>query len=70
MKFLWYLISIATIFLILVSNPKTNSVGNFINQDKIIKLNNNSQMLLQKIIMVMTLLFFILTIYCIIYIYK
>ena len=68
MKFLWYLISFAIAFLILVSSPKANGVGNLINQDKIIKLNNNSQMLLQKIIMIMILLFFTLTIYCIIYI--
>nr|YP_010865254.1 preprotein translocase subunit G [Campylaephora boydenii]WGT74199.1 preprotein translocase subunit G [Campylaephora boydenii] len=67
MKFLWYLISLSIIFLILVSNPKANGLGNFINQDKIIKLNNNSQILLQKIIMIMILLFFTLTIYCIIY---
>ena len=67
MKFLWYFICLSTIFLILVSNPKTNAVGNFISQDKMIKLNNNSQILLQRIIMIMIILFFILTIYCIIY---
>lgn len=68
MKFLWYLISVCTMFLILVSNPKTNGVGTFINQDKIIKLNNSNQILLQKIIMMIILLFFISTIYCIIHI--
>jgi len=67
MKFLWYLSSFFTVFLILASNPKANGVGNFINQDKVIKLNNNSQLLLQKLIMIMILLFFTLTIYCIIY---
>ena len=67
MKFLLYLISFFIIFLILVSNPKANGVGNFINQDKIIKLNNNNQILLHKIIMIIILLFFTLTIYCIIY---
>nr|YP_009296949.1 preprotein translocase subunit G [Ceramium japonicum]AOM66292.1 preprotein translocase subunit G [Ceramium japonicum] len=68
MKLLWYLISTCTIFLILMSSTKTNGVRNFIDQDKIIKLNNNNQILLQKVIMIIILLFFALTIYCIIYI--
>ena len=68
MKLLWYFISVCTISLILLSSPKANGVGNFINQDKIIKLNNRSQILLQKFIIIVILLFFILTIYCIIYI--
>jgi protein translocase SecG subunit len=68
MKLLWYFISLCTIFLILVSSPKTNGVGSFINQDKIIKLNNSNQILLQKVIMIVILLFFTLTIYCILYI--
>lgn len=67
MKFLWYLISFSIMFLILVSNPKANGVSSFINQENIIKLNSNSQILLQKILMLMVLLFFTLTIYCIIY---
>lgn len=67
MKFLLYFVSICTILLILVSSPKTSSINNFINQDKLMELTNNNQIFLQKIIMISVLLFFILTTYSIIY---
>lgn len=62
MKFLWYSLSLLIIVLILATNPKTSSINNLINQEKTIKLNSNNQLFLQRAIMLLVLLFFIVTI--------
>ena len=67
MKFLLYFFSISTVLLILISNPKSSNLNNFMNQDNLIELTNNNQIVLQKIIMTCVLIFFVLTIYSIIY---
>lgn len=67
MKFSWYCLSILIIVLILATNPKTSSINNLINQEKTIKLNSNNQVSLQRIIMLLVLLFFIITIFLIVH---
>ena len=67
MKLLWYCLSIFIIVLILATNPKTSSINNLINQEKTIKLNSNNQVFLQRAIMLLVLLFFIITIFFIVH---
>ena len=66
MKFLWYVTSILTIFLILINNPKNSGNNNFGNQNNLINLTGNSQSFLQKIIMVNVFIFLLITIFSII----
>jgi len=66
MKLLWYITSILTIFLILINNPKTNSLSNFSNQNNLINFTSNDQSILRKIIIVNILFFLLLTIFSIV----
>ncbi len=66
MKFLWYITSILTIFLILINNPKMSGTSNLGNQNNLINLTSNNQSFLQKSIIVNILIFLLLTIFSII----
>nr|QCI04494.1 Preprotein-translocase subunit g [Antithamnion hubbsii] len=65
MKFLWYITSILTIFLILINNPKTNGLSNLGSQNNLINLTSNNQVILRKIIIINILIFLLLTIFSI-----
>nr|YP_009391261.1 preprotein-translocase subunit g [Dipterocladia arabiensis]ARW59405.1 preprotein-translocase subunit g [Dipterocladia arabiensis] len=66
-KLIWYFISLLTILLILFNSPSSNSMNNFMSQNKFLNVRSN-QMLIQKFIVVSILLFIIFTILCSIYI--
>nr|YP_009397869.1 preprotein-translocase subunit g [Sonderella linearis]ARW67055.1 preprotein-translocase subunit g [Sonderella linearis] len=59
-KLFWYISGLLTIFLILLSN-NNNGSSNFINQSKILNF-RTGQSFIQKFIIFIILLFFILTI--------
>nr|QCI09142.1 Preprotein-translocase subunit g [Inkyuleea mariana] len=62
MKLIWYVISLATILLILINSPKASSIVNLGNQGKILNFTRNTQKRLQIITIINVLLFFLLTI--------
>nr|QCI04696.1 Preprotein-translocase subunit g [Apoglossum ruscifolium] len=66
-KLFWYIVSILTIFFILVNNPSSNNVNNFINQNKFFTFSSN-QLLIQRLIFFNIILFIVFTILCSIYI--
>lgn len=43
MKILWYIVSIITLLLILVSNPKSNGFGNFSNSLQLVNYTRSTQ---------------------------
>lgn len=60
-KIFWYLVSVITILLIIINHPNNNNMNGLMNQ---ISLSNfsGSQKILNKLIVVNVLLFFILTV--------
>lgn len=62
MKVIWYLSSIITICLILISNPKASSFGNIGNSSQLFSYTKSTQVNIQLITIVFTLLFFFLTV--------
>nr|YP_009395609.1 preprotein-translocase subunit g [Vertebrata isogona]ARW64632.1 preprotein-translocase subunit g [Vertebrata isogona] len=59
-KLLWYFFSLLTIFLILISNPKVNSLGVSSDQNKVLNF-RSSQILIQRLISFSVFMFFVLT---------
>nr|YP_009396014.1 preprotein-translocase subunit g [Dasya naccarioides]ARW65200.1 preprotein-translocase subunit g [Dasya naccarioides] len=62
-KLAWYSVSLFTILLILFNSPNGNNINNFGNQNKLLGSRSN-QLLVQKFIVLMILLFITLTILC------
>lgn len=65
-KFWWYIFSVLTIILILISSPNSGSLNSFISQSKILNFSSN-QTLTQKLISFNVFMFFILTILYLVY---
>lgn len=59
-KLLWYFSSLLTIFLILISNPKVNSLGSSTDQNKVLNF-RSSQIVVQRLISFSVLMFFTFT---------
>nr|YP_009394570.1 preprotein-translocase subunit g [Vertebrata thuyoides]ARW63132.1 preprotein-translocase subunit g [Vertebrata thuyoides] len=59
-KLLWYFFSLLTIFLILISNPKTNGLNISGNQNKVLNFSSN-QVVIQRLIFFSLLMFFTFT---------
>nr|ARW64996.1 preprotein-translocase subunit g [Polysiphonia sertularioides] len=62
-KIFWYICSVSTILLILVTTPKGVSIGSTISQNKNMSF-GSSQNSVQKIITLSVLFFFLLTVWC------
>ena len=62
MKFIWYLSSVLTILLILVNNPQATSFGNLGNQYQLFSYTKSTQVNIQLITIVVSLIFLSLTI--------
>ena len=65
MKFFWYLFSILTIFLILMSNPKASSLGSMGSESQLFSYTKSTQNNLQLLTMFVSITFLILTIFLI-----
>ena len=63
MKFFWYLFSILTIFLILMSNPKASSLGNIGSNSQLFSYTKSTQNNLQLLTVFVVITFLILTIF-------
>lgn len=57
LKLVWYIISLMTILLVLINNPSTSNMNNFIMRNQFINF-NSSQMLIQKLIIINIFCFF------------
>ena len=62
MKFIWYLSSVLTILLILANNPKATSFGNIGNQSQLFSYTKSTQVNIQLITILASLVFLLLTI--------
>ena len=62
MKTLWYLSSIFTIFLILISSPKASSLGNISDSSQLFSYTKSTQVNIQLITILLTTFFLLLTI--------
>lgn len=62
MKFIWYLSSLFTVFLILINNPKATSFGNIGNQSQLFSYTKSTQINIQIVTIVIALIFLICTI--------
>nr|QCI07260.1 Preprotein-translocase subunit g [Hypnea pannosa] len=69
MRFIWYLISIIIICLVLVNNPKANNLSNFGKQLNTLNLTRSTQQSLNWLIAVNVILFFLFTIFSLLFIY-
>lgn len=67
MKIFWYLISVLTIFLVLLNNPKSNGLGGFGNSQAVFNLTSSSQKKLQFVTFLSVFTFLILTIFFALY---
>ena len=47
MKVIWYLSSLLTIFLILISNPKASSLGNIVSNSQLFSYTKSTQLNIQ-----------------------
>ena len=63
MKFFWYLFSILTIFLILMSNPKASSLGGIGSDSQLFSYTKSTQNNLQLLTIFVSITFLILTIF-------
>ena len=63
MKFFWYLFSILTIFLILMSNPKTSSLGGIGSDSQLFSYTKSTQNNLQLLTIFVSITFLILTVF-------
>nr|YP_009396626.1 preprotein-translocase subunit g [Vertebrata australis]ARW65812.1 preprotein-translocase subunit g [Vertebrata australis] len=59
-KLFWYFFSLLTIFLILISSPKSNGLGLSNNQNKVLNF-RSSQVFIQRLIAFSILMFFTFT---------
>nr|YP_009122188.1 protein-export membrane protein SecG [Vertebrata lanosa]AJH65946.1 protein-export membrane protein SecG [Vertebrata lanosa] len=59
-KLFWYFFSLLTIFLVLISNPKSNGLGTSNNQNKVLSF-RSSQVFIQRLICFSILMFFTFT---------
>nr|YP_009396220.1 preprotein-translocase subunit g [Melanothamnus harveyi]ARW65446.1 preprotein-translocase subunit g [Melanothamnus harveyi] len=59
-KFMWYCFSFLSVFLILISNPKSSTFSLSSSQNNIINI-GSGQVLIQRLISFTVLMFFILT---------
>ena len=62
MKVIWYLSSVLTILLILISNPKASSLGNLGNNYTLFSYTKSTQINIQLMTIVVALIFLFLTI--------
>lgn len=62
MRFLWYLSSVLTICLILISNPKASSFGSIGGRSQLFSYTKSMQLNIQLITIVVSLIFLLLTI--------
>lgn len=62
MKLIWYFSSILTVLLILFSNPKATSFGNFGNQFQLFNYTKSTQRNLQLLIIINSLIFLLVTV--------
>nr|YP_009244037.1 preprotein translocase subunit G [Gelidium elegans]AMK96279.1 preprotein translocase subunit G [Gelidium elegans] len=69
MKYIWYLIGFITIILILISNPKSPTLGNPINQTNPVNFTKNAKNNLQMSTIFCVVTYLILTVLINIYFY-
>nr|YP_010903692.1 Preprotein translocase SecG subunit [Hypnea wynnei]WCH56544.1 Preprotein translocase SecG subunit [Hypnea wynnei] len=69
MRFMWYLVSIIIISLVLINNPKANNLNNFGQQSNTFSFTRSTQQSLNWIIAGNVLLFFLFTIFSLLFIY-
>nr|WCH56144.1 Preprotein translocase SecG subunit [Calliblepharis sp.] len=69
MRLIWYLVSIITICLILINNPKANNLGNFGQQLSVFNFTRNTQQGLNWIITFNVVVFFIFTVCSVLLLY-
>ena len=62
MKIMWYLSSLLTIFLILVSNPKASSLGNLGNNYQLFSYTKSTQVNIQLMTILFASIFLSLTV--------
>jgi preprotein translocase subunit SecG len=62
MKFFWYLFSILTIFLILISNPKASSFGNIGSDSQLFSYTKSTQNNILFLTVSVAIIFLLLTI--------
>lgn len=67
MKVFWYLISVLTILLVLLNNPKSSSLGGFGNTQTMFNLTRGSQKKWQFLTSLSVFMFFLLTIFFALY---
>nr|YP_010902897.1 Preprotein translocase SecG subunit [Hypnea flava]WCH54951.1 Preprotein translocase SecG subunit [Hypnea flava] len=68
MKFIWYLVSIVIICLVLINNPKANNLNNFGQQSNTLSFTRSTQQSLNWIIALNVVLFFLFTIFALLFI--
>nr|YP_010726379.1 Preprotein translocase SecG subunit [Hypnea brasiliensis]WCH55350.1 Preprotein translocase SecG subunit [Hypnea brasiliensis]WDY84854.1 Preprotein translocase SecG subunit [Hypnea brasiliensis] len=68
MKFIWYLVSIVIICLVLINNPKANNLNNFGQQANTFSFTRSTQQSLNWIIAINVILFFLFTIFALLFI--
>nr|WCH56344.1 Preprotein translocase SecG subunit [Hypnea sp.] len=69
MRLIWYIVSIITICLILISNPKANNLGNFGQQSSVFNFTRSSQQGLNLIIAGNVIAFFFFTVCSVLFLY-
>lgn len=62
MKFFWYLFSILTIFLILISNPKASSLGSIGSDSQLFSYTKSTQSNLHLLTVFVSITFLLITI--------
>jgi len=62
MKLIWYLSSVSTIFLILISNPKASSLGNIGNSYQLFSYTKSTQFNIQLVTIILAAIFLLLTV--------
>nr|YP_010902499.1 Preprotein translocase SecG subunit [Hypnea nidifica]WCH54354.1 Preprotein translocase SecG subunit [Hypnea nidifica] len=68
MRLIWYIVSIVIICLVLINNPKANNFNNFGQQSNTFSFTRSTQQSLNWIIAINILLFFLLTIFVLLFI--
>nr|WCH54752.1 Preprotein translocase SecG subunit [Hypnea edeniana] len=68
MRFIWYLVSIIIICLVLINNPKANNLNNFGQQSNTFSFTRSTQQSLNWIIAINVILFFLFTIFALLFI--
>lgn len=62
MKIFWYLSSILTILLILISNPKASSLGSLGNNSQLFSYTKSTQINIQLMTVLLAIVFLLLTV--------